>query len=172
MTAATAGRMNPAQAAELVRVLDLQARWENLRTDHGRGAAADTHVALRERQQAFDAYRAGQLAYIGRYKTDPLPDVPRHAPDRVAAWCRIVSAVLRRAEPEAGVGYPAHVVARAFGLAGRIAERMNTDPPGWATSADTVTAAVDMLDAVARWCDGLSAAPPPAVGAEPPADAA
>ena len=145
---------------------------ENLRTDHGRGAAGYSHVALRERQQAFDAYQAGPLTYTGRYQADPLPDVPRNASDRVAGWCRIVSAVLRRADAEPGAEYPAHVVAKGLGLAGRIAQRLSTKPPEWAASADSTPAAIATLDAVALWCDGLCSTPAAAEGVTPPAETA
>ena len=163
LTALAAESLPPDQAAELARVMELQAGWENLRDDP---AAANAHgPGLRERQRRYDAFRSGLSGYTARHRTADLPELTLSSPERVATWCRIVRAVCRRAAD--GADAPTQVVAKAYRLADRIATRLKVAPADREDGPAGMAGAVRGLDAIIAWCDGLTggrgaAAPEPA----------
>jgi hypothetical protein len=141
MRPADAENLSPAQAADLVRVLDLQARWENQRDHPARSAAsaADLHA----RQKAHAALQTALREYAGKYRGAAVPETTQNVPDRLVAWCRVLRAVCRRAE---GV-CPADVMAKVYRLADRIAARTGKEAVGRSGE----------LDAVIAWCESLAA---------------
>lgn len=157
MTETAADRLTPDRAAELARVLDLQAKWENLRADGN-----DSTARLQALQRAFEEYRVRLTAYSARDRSEPIPELSPTGPGRLGTWCRTVRAVLRRA---AGADGPLHIVAKAHRLADRIAARGSAAVAGRETPAD-LAGAIRQLDLVIAWCDELAAAPrPPAAEA-------
>src|SRR5262245_2529218 len=128
MSESTAEKLTPAQAAELARVLDLQARWENMRDDTASAHGVNSVSHLQGLQRAFEAFRVRMAEYSARHRSAQIPDLTPSGPDRLGAWCRTVRAVFRRAVGEAGDDCPAHVAATAHRMAARIAARGKTDP--------------------------------------------
>jgi hypothetical protein len=155
MNERAAEKLDPEQAAELARVIDLQSRWENMR-----GETGDSVAQLHAIQKAFEAYRVGLAEYAARYRSEQVPDLSPSGPDRLGAWCRAVRAVCRRAE---GCDCPSHLVAKAHRMADRIAARVGADPVAREPPADTA-GAIRQLDAVIAWCDGLVGLRPPESG--------
>jgi hypothetical protein len=155
MTEAAGDRLTPGRAAELVRVLDLQSRWENLRAG-GSQSTSQLHAL----QAAFEAYRVRMAAYTARNQGEPVPELTPSKPGRLGTWCTTIRAVLRRAE---GCECPAHVVAKAHRVADRIAGRLKAEPVGRETPTD-VAGAVRALDAVIGWCATLGDGTRPAAG--------
>ena len=149
MSERSAEQLAPAQAADLAAVIDSQARWENMRCDPPH-AGDNSSAALQARQKAYDAFRTRLAAYTAKFRAAQVPEPTLNTPERVAVWCRAVRAVLLRAEPAAGA-HPAHVVAKAYRLAERIAARTGNPAPERAAADDAVRA----LDAVIAWCDVL-----------------
>jgi hypothetical protein len=111
-------------------------------------------------QTTFEAYRSALAAYSARYKSDAVPEIASSIVERVAAWCRTVRAVIRRAEGQAGAVCPDHVVAKVYRLADRVAERSRVEQVARGSAPEGLWAAIRELDAVIRWCDGLSAPQP------------
>lgn len=155
MTEAAADRLTPARAAELVRVLDLQSRWENLRAG-GSQSTAQLHAL----QAAFEAYRVRMAAYTARNQGEPVPELTPTKPGRLGSWCGTVRAVLRRA---AGCDCPAHLVAKAHRVADQIAERLGAEPVGGERPTDAA-GALGQLDRVIAWCTRLAEVTRPVVG--------
>ena len=156
LTEAAAAALSPAQAADLARVLDLQAEWQNLKEDGRDYSAARLHGL----QRTFEAFRVALAAYAGRYGADPVPERTPATADHLAAWCRVARAVVRRADPWPGGGGPAQVAARAYRLADGLAGRLGREPvarSAGATARDDVLAA---LEAVRAWCAEREARPP------------
>src|SRR4029453_6495832 len=87
-----ATRLSPTRAAELGRVLDLQAHWENLRA-----AGIDSTVQLQSIQKAFETYRVSVLEYSSGDRREITPEMSPTKSGRLEAWCRTVRAVLRQA---------------------------------------------------------------------------
>lgn len=144
--------ITPEQATALVRLLDLQARWENHRDDPDKSAAstADLHA----RQKAFDAFWSARREHAAKHRTAPLPEPTQNVPDRLAIWCRTLRAVFQRAER----GCPAQVMIKVYRLADRVAARAGKEVVGRGPAGDLATAAQE-LDAVIAWCGGLTAPP-------------
>jgi hypothetical protein len=151
LTPHTAAELSPEQAADLARVLDLQAGWENHRHD---AVAGDAHgPGLRERQRRYEAYRAALAGYAARHRPIDLPELNLSTPERVAGWCRAVRAVCRRAGPAADA--PSQVAVKAHRLAGRIAARLGVDPASRDGHPEGMDGVIAGLDAIVAWCDGL-----------------
>ncbi len=154
LTALTAGALAPEQAAELARVMELQACWENVRDDSTAGGVA----GLRERQRRYDAFRAALAGYASRNRAADLPELTLSSPERVGGWCRAVRAVCRKAGPTAEA--PVQVIEKAYRLADRIAARLKVAPADRSDHREGMTGAVEALDAIVAWCDGLGAPRP------------
>jgi hypothetical protein len=149
LTEAAVERLDPAQAADLARVIDLQARWENLRVHPTRPAAEFSVADLHNRQKAYEAFRVRMEAYSARYRAARVAEPTLNTAGRVGAWCRVVAAVFRQAGPSGEC--PAEAVAKAYRLADAIAARLEREPVG-RESPESITDAIRALDALGRWC--------------------
>ena len=150
MNESTAARLTPARAAELVQVLDLQSRWENLRAEGN-----DSTIQLQTLQSAFEAYRSRLANYVARDQSDAIPELTPTKPGRLGTWARTVRAVLRLADDRV---CPTHLVAKAHRVANQIAIRLKSQPGVWETPTD-MAGAIGQLDGVIAWCDELNAEP-------------
>ena len=156
LTESTAEALPTSQAAGLARVIDLQARWENLRDSAGKPPSDYTAPDLHGRQKAYEAFRAARADYTSKFRPIEVPETSLNTAERVAAWSRSVRAVFRRAE---GGECPAAAVEKAYRLADKIASRLKQQPVErgpLATMADAVAA----LDEVVQWCDAQAAPAP------------
>src|SRR5215212_6450269 len=114
LTERDAKKLAPEQATALVRVIDLQAKWDGLL------AAKELQTAgLHARQKANDAYQAALRDYKAKHPKADIPE-PTHAiPERLVVWYRVLRAVFEKAES----GSPAEVMGKVYRLADRVAER-------------------------------------------------
>jgi hypothetical protein len=145
LTEREAEKLSPEQATALVRVIDLQARWDGLLAEKGE-KTSDLHA----RQKANDAYQAALREYGTKYPRAAIPE-PTHAiPDRFGVWCRVLRAVFRKAES----GSPVEVLGKVYRLADRIAARMQKEPVA-RTPASDLAGAVRELTVVIAWCEAL-----------------
>ena len=159
MSETSAEKFDPVQAADLINVLNLQAKWECvLGTPVGADVASST-TNLQDRQRQYEAFRIQMAAYVDRYKTTYVPDMTLNTPDRFGRWCRTVRAVCGRAEQVAGSVCPDHVVEKAYRVADRIAGTLSKDPVGRGAAPDSIGAAIRDLDAVIVWCHALDSRP-------------
>jgi hypothetical protein len=150
-----AEQLDPVQAAELARVIDLEARWENIRADRAGVMTGHGTLDLQNRQRTYEAFRSRLAAYTARYRSTRVPELTPNGLDRLGAWCRTVRAVLRRAEHVAAAGdCPVYVVAKAHRMADQIAIRLNKKPVGQGSPPDDIAGAIRELDALIAWCDG------------------
>ncbi len=152
LTAQVALGLAPDQAADLARVMALQACWENLRDDPD--ASHANGPGLRERQRRYELFRSALAGYTARHKSASLPELTLNAPERVGGWCRAVRIVCERAG--AGAEAPVQVVGKAYRLADRIAARLKVAPAAREEQVEGMYAAIRALDAIIAWCDGLS----------------
>ena len=159
MSETLAEKLDPVQAVELARVLELQAKWENMRETQAGGTATFSTLDLQERQRAYDGFRTRLAAYTARYRTVQIPETTLNGPERVGVWCRTVRAVLRRAESEAKTDSVSHIITKAYRLVNRIAARLKLDPVERGTTADGIASAIRSLDVVIGWCDDLAGTP-------------
>jgi hypothetical protein len=137
-----AEKLSSEQAMALVRVIELQAKWD--------GLLADGH-SLHARQKANDAYQAALREYKTKYPKAVVPEPTQAVPERMVVWYRVLKAVFEKAES----ANPTAVMDKAYRLADRIAARMSKEPVG-RTPADDLAGAVRELDVVIAWCEALA----------------
>jgi len=144
-----------AQAEALALLVELEAHWQNVPVAAAQRSAREGLFGLRAKQRAFDAYHARLVAYNQRYRPAHEAERPLSSPARLAAWCRAMSGLYRRA---ARAECPVHLLEKAYRCADRLGARLAADfirrPPPVTTTADAVTG----LGAIADWCDALPAA--------------
>ena len=148
LTEAEAERLSAEQATKMVRVLELQASWENRRDDPKRviGTLDDLHTL----QKTFDAFQTAWRLYSSAYFNARLPESTQTVPDRLLLLCRALRGVFQRAEGEC----PVQVMAKMYRLADQIAARMGTEPVGRGRLED-LAGAVRELDGMIAWCKPL-----------------
>jgi hypothetical protein len=134
----------------VARLLELQAEWENLAAE-----PQDSTARLQGVQRAFDIYRGRLLAYTGRENGQAIPELSLNKSTRLRAWSRTVRAILIRAE---GPAFPAHTMAKAHRVVGRLAARFAIEPPV-TTGATDWAGAIQQLDGVIAWCEALEQRP-------------
>ena len=150
------GTLPTAQAAELALVVELEARWENLRPQAPAGGA-DTR-ALQGVQKAYDAFHGKLRAYNKRYAPAHVPELLLNTPPRLAGWCRAMRALYLRVEHDPQAPGPVHLVDKAYRWVERISARLHRGPIPRPAPPVTTQAALDALGEVARWCEDLAAA--------------
>ena len=77
----------------------------------GTSSAPAASLGLRAKQRAFDAYHALLVAYNRQYRPPHEAERPLSTPARLAAWCRTVRDLFRRAAP---ADCPVHALEKAF----------------------------------------------------------
>ncbi len=150
------GHLDPAQAADLARLVDLEACWENLRKGPSPGpVAASLTQDLKARQKAYEAFHDKLLAYNKRYRPAHVPELLLNTPVRLSAWCRTMRDLYRQVEHAPPARCPVHLLEKANRCADRVAARLNGSRPGPSTPPSTIGAAIQELDLLIQWCDGL-----------------
>jgi len=146
-----------AQAAELIVLLDLEARWENLRaarqeTPRVSSIARDLLVM----QKAYDAFRVQLKAYQARFSPTHASELLLNTPARLGGWCRQVRHLHLRAGQSAQAHSPVHLLEKAYRWADRLAGRRGKDRVSRATPPGPAEAVFRDLEALAAWCDALT----------------
>src|SRR5262245_7622864 len=115
------GNLDPAQAAELSLLVDLEAHWENLR-EAPPPPPGDRSVLrdLQGKQNAYDALRGKLLAYNKRYQPRHVLGRLLNTPARLGMWCRAMRDLYRRVEHDPRGHCPAHLLEMAYRWADRV----------------------------------------------------
>jgi hypothetical protein len=130
----------------LADLLEAEAHWRNLPP----AVSPDSAPALLAKQKAYAAFKSLQVAYNRRY--DPAHRCLRaeSTATRLAAWCRRMVDLYRRAD---NATCPTELVKWIGRWADRVADRCGrelVDLPFVRCTADAVT----WFEGVAGWCDG------------------
>jgi hypothetical protein len=144
---ADAEKLSPAQATDLVSILDLQSRWEN----HCAPTKSATFAELNVRRKAYEAFQAALHGYVAKHRNARLPEPTQKMPNRLAVWCRVLRLVFQRAER----GNPSEIMAKVYRLVDRIAARLGKEPVAKGTVED-LAGAIRELDVVIAWCNGIT----------------
>ena len=147
--------LDAAQAAELLVVADLEARWSNLRKGETWFEAGSRLSDLQVKQRAYESFRSKLLAFQSRFKQPYEAEPLLGNPVRLASWCRGLRDLCRRAEGHDRCPCPTHVVEKAYRIADRLAARGDQPPARPATPSTTLRGASEDLDGIAQWCDAL-----------------
>jgi hypothetical protein len=156
-TKVAAGHLAPSQAAELARLVDLEACWENLRKGPLPGPVATSLTQeLKARQRAYDAFHDLLVAYNRRYAPAHVPELLLNTPVRLAAWCRTMRDLYRQAEQSPQGHCPVHLLEKAHRWAEGISARLHKAPLSRPVPPATIRAAIDDLGALVQWCDEMA----------------
>jgi hypothetical protein len=158
MTAAAVRSLDAGQAAELSLLVELEARWENLRKtprtqDQEARSVPDD---LRAIQNAYEAFHSQLIAYNKRYTPAHVPELLLNTPSRLALWCRTMRELYLRVENDPRSRCPVHLLAKANRCAARISVRMNKGCFSALPSPPTIRVAIENLGALSQWCDDLA----------------
>jgi hypothetical protein len=152
--------IDAAQAAELTVLLDLEARWENLRAARSETPQVPSVTQdLQGMQRAYDAFRAQLRAYQTRYAPAHASELLLNTPARLGRWCRQVRDLHLRAGQAARAHSPVHLLEKAYRWADRLAGKRGKDRASRAAPPGTVEAVIRDLEALAAWCDDLTQVP-------------
>ena len=157
MRETSVGNLDPAQATELALLVDLEARWENLRQTPSRDPeVVPTTQDLHGKQKAYEAFRAKLAAYNNRYTPAHLPELLLNTPSRLGIWCRTMRDLYLQVEQDPNAHCPVHLVEKAYRWADRVGVRMNKNRNSRLTPPDTIRAAIRDLEALSQWCENLA----------------
>ena len=162
MKEASVRTLVPAQATELARLVDLEARWENLRkTPFQASEASDSTQDLHRKQKAYDAFRGQLVAYNKLYTPAHVPELLLNTPSRLGIWCRRMRDLYLIVENDPQAHYPVNLLEKAYRWADHVGIRMNKDRLSRSTTPSTIQAAIQDLEALGQWCDDLGRVAPP-----------
>ena len=162
MKEASVRTLDPAQATELTLLVDLEARWENLRKTPLQAAEAGaTTQDLHGKQKAYDAFRAKLVAYNKQYTPAHVPELLLNTPSRLGIWCRMMRDLYLLVEHDPQGHCPAYLLEKAYRWADHVSTRMNKDRVSRSTSPGTIQATIRDLEALGQWCDDLGRVAPP-----------
>jgi hypothetical protein len=133
---------------ELAVLVDLEARWENLRASRAL-AGAFTLLDLQGNQRAYEVFHAKLVAYNKRFAPPHIPELLVNTALRLELWCKKMGTLF--AELEGRVPFPAHLLEKAYRLADAVAVRKGRDravPP----MPSGPRSAAQELDSLAAWC--------------------
>jgi hypothetical protein len=161
MREASVRTLDPVQATKLALLVDLEARWENLRKTPSQAAEAGTTTQdLHCKQKAYDAFRAQLVAYNNRYTPAHVPELLLNTPSRLGIWCRTMRDLYLLVEHDPEGHCPVFLLEKAYRWANHLGTRMNKDRVNRSTSPDNIQAAIRDLEALGQWCDDLGKVAP------------
>jgi hypothetical protein len=146
-------KLELAQARELVELVDLEARWENLRSTASAGAATQD---LQVNQKAYETFRIKLASYNKRYSPAHVPELLLNTPTRLGIWCGQMRDLFAQAESDPQCPCPVHVLHKAQLRAVRIGARSNKVPVSQ-PQPSTIHDAIRDLEALRQWCAELTA---------------
>jgi hypothetical protein len=161
MKEASVRTLDPAQASELALLVDLEARWENLRKIPSQAAEARaTMQDLHVKQKAYDAFRARLVAYNKQYSPAHVPELLLNTPSRLGIWCRTMRDLYLLVEHDPQGHCPVYLLEKAYRWADHVGSRLNKDRVNRSTPPSNIQAAIRDLEALGQWCDDLGKVAP------------
>src|SRR5438477_12970475 len=110
MREASIASLECTQAAQLSLLVDLEARWENLRHPALRVREVGSSTqALQCRQKAYENFRGKLVAYNKEYAPAHVPELLLNTASRLGAWCLRMKNLYVRVEHDPQVAWPVHL---------------------------------------------------------------
>src|SRR5262245_57260582 len=114
LTEAVIRDLDLAQALELSLLVELEARWENLKAPARAEEVGPATQQLLGVQKAYDAFRNQLVAYNKQYMPPHVPERLLNTPSRLAAWYRAMRALYLRVESQAQGRCPLQLLEKAY----------------------------------------------------------
>ena len=151
-----------AQVTDLCLLIDLEARWENLRIHYQLATPrmGSTRDELHQIQGAHEAFFTRLVAYNKKYQPAHVPEQLLNNARRLGVWCAKMRDLQLRIQHNPKSQYPVHLMEKAYLRADRLADRVKRDRIGRTVGSDNIQAAIVELEVLARWCDSLASAGP------------
>jgi len=134
--------------AELAVLVELEARWENLRACRTSSGPA-TLLELQGNQRTYELFHAKLVAYNKRSASPHIPELLLNTTLRLGPWCKKMGALF--AELGDGAPCPVHLLEKAYRLADGIARRKGRERAARPSAAGAASAARE-LENLAAWC--------------------
>jgi hypothetical protein len=151
-----AANLDLAQAKELALVVDLEARWENLRSSSQAAKNSPTIQDLHAKQKAYEAFRLKLAAYNKRYAPAHIPELLLNTGIRLGGWCRSMRDLYQKIEHDPQTQCPAHLLEKAYRWADLVAGKENKPRIERSGPPANVAVAIRELDALCQWCSELA----------------
>ena len=142
---------SPSRSEELAVLVDLEARWENLRASRA-SAKPSSLRELQGIQRAYENFHGKLVAYNKRYAPAHIPEMLINSSVRLQQWCTHMSALFGALAE--GVAFPTHLLEKAYRLVDGIATRRNYERAVRPASCGARSAARE-LAMLAAWCSDL-----------------
>jgi len=149
------GNFDAARAAELALLVDLEARWENLRASSALPDVPSSTQGLQGKQKAYHDFVTKLAGYNKRFAPVHVPELLLNTPARLGLWCRAMRDLYTQVERIPRAPCPVHLLEKAYRWADRVADRMGKGRPTRTPSPDTIRAAILDLEALRQWCEDL-----------------
>ena len=150
-------RLPFAQEIDLFLLVDLEARWENLRIYQPAAVGlTSTPKELHQKQQAYEAFVAKLSIYNKAHKPAHVPELLLNKASRLGAWCGKMRDLIRQIQHNSQAHYPTHLLAKAYRWADRVAELLKKENIARPSPSTTIPTAIQELEDLAQWCDHLS----------------
>jgi hypothetical protein len=146
------------QPTELSLLVELEARWENLRGNRVATPGKEETTHLQQKQKAYEAFHDKLSAYNKMFKPEHVPERLLNTPLRLCEWCRKMRDLFTRSEQNGKTPYPTHLLEKAYRSADRIADVLHKDHAARSAPSDGASEAVRELESLALWCETLAAA--------------
>jgi hypothetical protein len=154
---ASTGIVDPAQATSLSLLVDLEARWENLRTSRSRDPQVGSSLQdLQSKQKAYEAFRTKLVAYNKRFKPAHVPELLLNTPSRLGIWCRSMRALYVQVENNPQGHCPVHLLEKAYRWADQLGKHLNKPLVNRSTPPANIASAIRDLEALGKWCNELA----------------
>jgi hypothetical protein len=148
-----------AQAIALSLLVELEARWENLRIYQPLTAGRTPTVnELHQKQKAYEAFVANLVKYNRAHQPAHIAELLLNNASRLGRWCWSMRDLFLQIQSAPQAHCPNHLLAKAYRWADRVADRMKMDHITRPTLSTTIPAGIQELEEMARWCDNLSRA--------------
>jgi hypothetical protein len=147
------GNHELAQAMELAVVVDLEARWENLRTPGSSAEGTSTIQSLHGKQKAYEAFRTKLAAYNKRFTPAHIPELLLNTSIRLAAWCRAMRKLYTKIEHDPQGHCPAHLLEKAYRWSDLVAAKESKARVTRSAPPTTISAAIRDLEVLSLWCE-------------------
>jgi hypothetical protein len=149
------------QAVDLSLLIDLEARWENLRTTSLPSPDASQSTRnLHDKQKAYEAFSAKLKDYNKIHEPHHVPELLLNTPARLGIWCRAIRKVYISVEHDPRGHCPVHLLEKAYRWADSVANKKGGVRFTRSIPTCTIGAIIGELDALSLWCDKLEQVTP------------